>query len=104
MSESSVAELLAEVRKLEGTNSANTRTVKDLQSDIKALDGRLAQNTRQLRKRTRNTLVLLLLVAVLLAGLTVAGIYAASYFSCRNNYTEQFLTAEHDKVAGQIQG
>lgn len=99
-----IAELIGEVRKLEGTNSANARLLREVQTDVVNLDTRLAVNTAELRKRARNTLLLVLCVAVLLAGLAVGGIYAAKYFSCRNDSTQKFLAAEHDKVAGQIRG
>lgn len=99
-----VAELIGEVRKLEGTNSANTRLMKELQGEVVDLNQRLADNTIQLRRRTRNTLVLVFVALVALAAMAGVGIYTARYFSCRNDYTQRFLAAEKAKVAGQIQG
>lgn len=99
-----IAELIGEVRKLEGTNAATARVVRNLQGDVVALDGRFAENTEQLRRRTRNTLVLVVVVLIALAAVTFVGTYTVRYFNCRNAASERFFSAEHDKVAGQIQG
>lgn len=104
MADAELTMLLAEVRKLEGTNSANTRAVRELAQIITDPETGLVKRLDVVaRRNTTNRVIIFLLVLALLFG--GFGIWEfKKYQDCRARYTDRFLALEKAKVSGQIVG
>jgi hypothetical protein len=104
VADAELAELVAAVRLLEGTNSANTRAVRELAQIITDPDTGLVKRLDVVaRRNTTNRVVSLLLVLALLFGGWAFWKFK-EYQDCRARYTDTFLALEKKKVGGQIAG